>query len=51
MKCIKRIESDGETEGKVIRVSNDKAFKLVHETSMWKYTCKQEWKEGGRKRG
>ena len=51
MKCIKRIENDGETEGKVIRVSNEKAFKLVHETSLWRYTNKKEWKDGGRKRG
>ena len=50
MKCIKRIESDGESESKVIRVTDEKAWSLVHETSMWQYTCKKEWKDGGRKR-
>ena len=50
MKCIKRIESDEETKGKVIRVSNERAFQLVHKTSLWQYTCKKEWKDGGRKR-
>ena len=47
MKCIKRIDSESD---KVIRVSNKKAWKLVKETSLWKYTNKKEWKEGGRKR-
>ena len=50
MKCVKRIEADGETKGKVIRVKNETAWNLVHNTSLWKYTCKQEWKDGGRKR-
>ena len=51
MKCVKRIENDGETKGKVIRVSNEKAWDMVHKSSLWKYTCKKEWKDGGRKRG
>ena len=50
MKCIKRVESDGESKGKVIRVTNEKAWDMVHKTSLWKYTNKREWKEGGRKR-
>ena len=50
MKCIKRIESDGESKDKVIRVSNEDAWNRVHKTSLWVYTNKREWKEGGRKR-
>jgi len=51
MKCIKRVESDGESKGKVIRVTNEEAWNRVHKTSLWVYTNKREWKEGGRKRG
>ena len=47
MKCVKRIEDES---GKVIRVSDKRAWKLVNETSLWKYTNKKEWKKGGRKR-
>lgn len=47
MKCVKRIDSEN---SKVIRVSNHKAEQLVNRTSLWKYTNKQEWKDGGRKR-
>jgi hypothetical protein len=48
MKCVKRIDSVDKSE--VIRVSDDKANKLVKWTSLWQYTNKKEWKEGGRKR-
>jgi hypothetical protein len=47
MKCVKKIDSEN---GKVIRVTNQKAYELVHKTSLWKYTNKKEWKDGGRKR-
>ena len=50
MKCVKRIENDGETKGKVIRVTDEKAWDMVHKSSLWKYTCKKEWKDRGRKR-
>ena len=45
MKCVKR-----EGDNKVIRVKNETAWNMVHNTSLWKYVCKREWKEGGRKR-
>ena len=50
MKCVKRIDQDGDAESKVIRVKNEKAWDMVNKTSLWKYTNKTEWKEGGRKR-
>jgi len=44
MKCVKDIKS-----GIVTRVSNDRAAEMVAKGTH-KYTSKDEWKRGGRKR-
>jgi hypothetical protein len=41
MKCIKK-------DGKVKRVSDEKAFELVHKEE-WAFCPKHEWKDAGRK--
>lgn len=45
MKCVKNTKT-----GVVRRVSDRVAGVLVASSIMIQYVCKQEWKEGGRKR-